>query len=71
MNYWSCRNVIQARISNRPAASGKQAKGFRNPVLMPLVEGASRFLRRCKHDVRPVHALPSTGARSRFGGKLG
>ena len=34
-------------------------------------EGISRFPRRCKHDVRPVYALSSIGARSRFGDKLG
>ena len=68
---WSCWHVSEARMSNRPATSGKQAKGFREPDLGPLVEGVSRFPRRCKHVVRLVHALPSAGARSRLGGKLG
>ena len=33
----SCRNVSKARMPNRPAASGKQAKCFQEPVVMSLV----------------------------------
>ena len=61
----------RARMSNRPAASGKQTKGFREPVLMPIDVSVSRFPRLCTHHVRTVHALHPVSARSRFGGRSG
>ena len=67
----SCRNASQAQMSSRPAASGKQAKGFREPVLTPLGVSVSRFLRRCTHHVRTVYALHPFSARNRFGGRSG
>ena len=49
----------------------KEGQRLPRAGLRAAFEGVSRFPRRCKHDVLPVHALYSTGARSRVGGKLG
>ena len=61
----------KARMLNRPVASGKQAKGFRESVLVPFVASVSRLSRLCTRHVRTVYALHPISVRSRFGGRLG